>query len=286
VLVREETSPDDLEGMVASLQGLLTSRGGLVSHAAVVARGFGIPAVCGAAADRRSISTHAPSPIGDQSSFVPAMSCPSTVRRARSSSDRSISWSRTRTHGSSGCSRWADAPVAPCAIYANADTPEDARRALAAGAHRASGCAAPSISSSGTGSRSCSSVILSSTPEEEAVALAPLEAQQRADFEELLEVMDGRTVVVRLLDPPLHEFLPTSRSCGSRRRSARSTADGRAPARVAAAALREHDPMLGHPRGLRLGVHAAAPLRGAGTGTAPGGCGAPRGGVAATRGSR
>jgi len=95
-------------------------------------------------------------------------------------------------------------------------------------------------------------VILASTPEEEAAALAPLEAQQRADFEELLEVMDGRTVVVRLLDPPLHEFLPDVEELRIKEALGTLTA-AEEPLLEAAARLREHDPMLGI-RGTRLGV--------------------------------
>jgi pyruvate, orthophosphate dikinase len=203
VLVREETSPDDLEGMVAS-RGLLTSRGGLVSHAAVVARGLGIPAVCGASAltidpRRRTVTVDGtviragdidldrrldrPGRLGEVTLEVP-----DDDPRV----DRLLAWADERR---------------TLRVYANADTPDDARRALAAGAqgiglcrteHQFLGDRLPLVQR----------VILARTPEEEAAALAPLEAQQRADFEELLEVMDGRTVVVRLLDPPLHEFLP------------------------------------------------------------------------------
>ena len=247
ILVREETSPDDLEGMVAAA-GLLTSRGGLVSHAAVVARGLGIPAVCGAAAmiiDARSRTVT----IGD------VVLRPGDVVSIDGSTgavvvgpvDLVVPDADPRVERLLG---WADARRT-LRVYANADTAEDARRALAAGAqgiglcrteHQFLGDRLPLVQR----------VILSRTPEEEAAALVPLEAQQRADFDELLELMVGRTVVVRLLDPPLHEFLPDIEELRIAEALGTLDADGERLL-VAAAALREHDPMLGV-RGLRLGV--------------------------------
>jgi pyruvate,orthophosphate dikinase len=247
VLVREETSPDDLEGMVAS-RGLLTSRGGLVSHAAVVARGLGIPAVCGASALRidlraRTVTidgtvVHAGDTIsidGSTGQVVVGeveLEVPDDDPRV----DRLLAWADERR---------------TLRIYANADTPDDARRALAAGAqgiglcrteHQFLGERLPLVQQ----------VILARTPEEESAALAPLEQQQRADFEELLAVMDGRTVVVRLLDPPLHEFLPDVEELRIKEALGTLT-DADVPLLEAASKLREHDPMLGI-RGTRLGV--------------------------------
>ena len=247
ILVREETSPDDLEGMVAAA-GLLTSRGGLVSHAAVVARGLGIPAVCGAAAmiiDARSRTVT----IGD------VVLRPGDVVSIDGSTgavvvgpvDLVVPDADPRVERLLG---WADARRT-LRVYANADTAEDARRALAAGA-QAIGLCRTEHQFLGDRLPLVQRVILSRTPEEEAAALVPLEAQQRADFEELLEVMDGRTVVVRLLDPPLHEFLPDIEELRIAEALGTLDADGERLL-VAAAALREHDPMLGV-RGLRLGV--------------------------------
>jgi pyruvate,orthophosphate dikinase len=247
VLVREETSPDDLEGMVAS-RGLLTSRGGLVSHAAVVARGLGIPAVCGAAAltidaNARTISVGGTVvrsgdiiSIDGATGRVVVGEVALEVPEADPRVDRLLAWAdEHRT----------------LRVYANADTPDDARRALAAGAqgiglcrteHQFLGARLPLVQR----------VILAQTPEEEVAALEPLEAQQRADFEELLEVMDGLTVVVRLLDPPLHEFLPHVEELRIKEALGTLTA-AEEPLLAAAARLREHDPMLGI-RGTRLGV--------------------------------
>lgn len=247
VLVRDETSPDDLEGMVAA-KGLLTSRGGLVSHAAVVARGLGIPAVCGASAltiDPRARTVTVDGTViraGDTVSIdgttgaVVVGEVDLVVPDDDPRVDRLLAWADERR---------------TLRVYANADTPDDARRALAAGAqgiglcrteHQFLGDRLPLVQQ----------VILATTPEEEAAALAPLEAQQRADFEELLEVMDGRTVVVRLLDPPLHEFLPDVEELRIEEALGTLTDDD-AMLLAAAAKLREHDPMLGI-RGTRLGV--------------------------------
>jgi pyruvate,orthophosphate dikinase len=247
VLVREETSPDDLEGMVASA-GLLTSRGGLVSHAAVVARGLGIPAVCGASELRIDARAR-------------TVSIGSTVMRAGEvisidGSTGQVVAGEVELEVPEDDPRverllvWAD-EQRTLRVYANADTADDARRALAAGAegiglcrteHQFLGERLPLVQR----------VILASTPEEEAAALVPLERRQRADFEELLEVMDGRTVVVRLLDPPLHEFLPDVEELRIKEALGRLTA-AEEPLLEAAARMREHDPMLGI-RGARLGV--------------------------------
>jgi pyruvate, orthophosphate dikinase len=247
VLVREETSPDDLEGMVASA-GLLTSRGGLVSHAAVVARGLGIPAVCGASELRIDARARTVS-VGDtviRAGDIVSLDG-STGQVVVGEVELEIPEDDPRVERLLG---WAD-EHRTLRVYANADTPDDARRALAAGAegiglcrteHQFLGERLPLVQR----------VILSTTPEEEAAALVPLERRQREDFEELLEVMDGRTVVVRLLDPPLHEFLPDVEELRIKEALGRLTAEEE-PLLAAAARMREHDPMLGI-RGARLGV--------------------------------
>jgi len=247
VLVREETSPDDLEGMVASA-GLLTSRGGLVSHAAVVARGLGIPAVCGAAAvliDPRARVVRIGEALVRAGDIISIDG--STGQVVVGAVELEVPEADPRVER---LLAWAD-EYRTLRVYANADTPEDARRALAAGAqgiglcrteHQFLGERLPLVQR----------VILSNTPEQEAAALQPLERQQRADFEELLEVMDGHTVVVRLLDPPLHEFLPDVEELRIKEALGTLTA-AEEPLLVAAAKLREHDPMLGI-RGTRLGV--------------------------------
>ena len=247
LLVRTETSPDDLEGMVAS-QGLLTSRGGLVSHAAVVARGFGIPAVCGAAdllidvragtvtvdgtvlhdGDLISIDGSSGMVVAGAMELVPADDDPRL--------ERLLAWADTRR---------------TLGIRANADTADDARRSRAAGAegiglcrteHQFMGERLPLVQR----------VILSEEEADESTALIALEERQVTDFTELLEVMDGLPVVVRLLDPPLHEFLPDLDELLVADARGELDVEGE---KLLAAALkhREHDPMMGT-RGIRLGV--------------------------------
>jgi pyruvate, orthophosphate dikinase len=247
VLVRPETSPDDVEGMVVS-KGLLTSRGGLVSHAAVVARGFGIPAVCGASellidlkarkvavkgtvledGDLISIDGTSGDVVAGEVELAPPEDDPRLERLLE----------------------WADARR-KIGIRANADTPEDGRRARANGAegiglcrteHQFLGDRLPLVQR----------VILSEDDETEAAALVELEKQQLADFTELLEVMDGLPVNVRLLDPPLHEFLPNIEELLVSEAMGELDAAGE-KLLAAAQEYREHDPMLGT-RGVRLGV--------------------------------
>ncbi len=255
VLVRPETSPEDLEGMIASA-GLLTARGGLVSHAAVVARGYGKPAVCGAN-ELRIDSKAGTVTVGD------------TVLHA----DDVISIDGTTGHVVVGevevevpdddpnvakLLAWAD-ERRTLHIFANADTPDDARRALAAGAegiglcrteHQFLGDRLPLVQRvilSGPASTEPGEV-----NEEEREALVDLAASQREDFEALFEVMDGMRVVIRLLDPPLHEFLPDLEQLHIKEAMG-ELSDKDRKLMEAAEQLHEHDPMLGV-RGIRLGV--------------------------------
>jgi pyruvate, orthophosphate dikinase len=255
VLVRPETSPEDLEGMVAAA-GLLTARGGLVSHAAVVARGYGKPAVCGAN-ELRIDSKAGTVTVGD------------TVLHA----DDMISIDGTTGQVVAGevevevpdddpnvakLLTWAD-ERRTLHIYANADTADDARRALEAGAegiglcrteHQFLGERLPLIQR----------VILSGPAatapgeqtEAEREALVELQEAQFEDFKALFEVMDGKRVVIRLLDPPLHEFLPDLEELHIKEALDEIT-DHERELMEAAELLAEHDPMLGV-RGIRLGV--------------------------------
>ena len=247
VLVRPETSPEDLEGMVASA-GMLTSRGGLVSHAAVVARGLGKPAVCGANELKIDIKGGKITVNGTVIHANDVISIDGTtgqvvvgeVELEVPDDDPNVAKLLT----------YAD-KQRTLHVWANADTPEDARRALEAGAegiglcrteHQFLGDRLPLIRQ----------MILSKTEEEQLAALEPLEAQQKEDFEGVLEVMDGKTVVIRLLDPPLHEFLPDPLELRLKEQSEGLDAD-EAKLLEAAEFYHEHNPMLGV-RGLRLGI--------------------------------
>ena len=247
ILVRPETSPEDLEGMVASV-GLLTSRGGLVSHAAVVARGFGKPAVCGASElriDAKAGTVTVGDTVlraGDMLSIdgTTGQVTPGEVELEIPDDDPKVAQLLA----------WAD-DRRELHVYANADTADDATRALAAGAegiglcrteHQFLGDRLPLIQR----------MILSRSDEEEREVLVELEQQQREDFTGLFEVMDGKRVVIRLLDPPLHEFLPDLEELHIKAAMDEIT-DQERVLMEAAEQLKEHDPMLGV-RGIRLGV--------------------------------
>ena len=247
ILVRPETSPEDVEGMVAAA-GMLTSRGGLVSHAAVVARGYGKPAVCGAS-ELRIDSKAGTVTVGDT-----VLNAGDVISIDGSTGVVVVGEVELEEPGHDPrldhLLEWAD-ERRTLHVWANADTADDARRALEAGAegiglcrteHQFLGDRLPLIQK----------VILSQSDDDEREALVALEARQRQDFEELLEVMDGLTVVVRLLDPPLHEFLPDVTEMLVAQ--ARDELDDLGEVLLdAAERLQEHDPMLGV-RGIRLGV--------------------------------
>ena len=247
ILVRPETSPEDLEGMVASV-GLLTARGGLVSHAAVVARGLGKPAVCGANELRIDAKAGTVTVNGTVLHADDIISIDGTTGQvAVGEVDLEVPGDDPRLDR---ILAWADARRT-LHVYANADTAEDARRALEAGAegiglcrteHQFLGDRLPLIQQ----------VILSRSDEEEREALVALEAAQLEDFEQLFEVMDGKRVVIRLLDPPLHEFLPDVEELHIKQATDGLT-DEEQELLNAAELLQEHDPMLGV-RGIRLGV--------------------------------
>ncbi len=248
ILVRPETSPEDVEGMAASA-GLLTSRGGLVSHAAVVARGLGKPAVCGA--NELAIDLKAGTvTVGDTVLHADdVISIDGTTGQvAVGEVDLEIPGDDPRQDR---VLEWADAHRV-LHVFANADTADDARRSLDAGAegiglcrteHQFLGDRLPLIQRM---------ILSEANSDAEREALVALETQQREDFEALLEVMDGKRVVIRLLDPPLHEFLPDVEELHIKQ-ATEELSDEETALLHAAERLQEHDPMLGV-RGIRLGI--------------------------------
>ena len=276
VLVRKETNPDDLEGMIAA-DGILTARGGKTSHAAVVARGMGKTCVCGAEALEVDASTRTARVgtvlinEGDEISIdgstgeiflgaVPVVPSPvetyieSGLAVALEGADDETTAlvtavDRLLTH--------ADARRR-LAIRANADTAEDAARARSLGAQGIGLCRTEHMF---LGDRRVliERVILAGTMEERDDALAGLLALQRQDFTELLDAMDGLPVNIRLLDPPLHEFLPDRTELAVK--VALAEARGETGEQVdidrkllaAVENLHESNPMLGL-RGVRLGL--------------------------------
>jgi pyruvate,orthophosphate dikinase len=255
VLVRQETSPEDVHGMIVA-EGILTSRGGLASHAAVVARGWGKPAVCGA----ESLTVH-------EDAFTTADG--TTVREGEvisidGSTGSVYLGAVTLVEGEPPPQLdvllgWADELRAGrLGVRANADTREDAVRARAFGAEGIGLCRTEHLF---LGERLpvVRRMLLADGPEQEAAALEELLSVQRADLLEVLEVMDGLPVTLRLLDPPLHEFLPSVEDLLVEQARGRLTVEDESLL-TAAMRWREHNPMLGT-RGVRLGILRAGLYR-------------------------
>jgi len=265
ILVRKDTRPDDLPGMLASA-GVLTSRGGRTSHAAVVARGLGRPCVCGAAAldidlEARTVTVSG-SPVlaeGDTVSMdgdtgevfpgaLPVMDSP-VVRWLDGGPVES-----PMVEAVASLLAHADA-VRRLRVRANADTGVDAARAVRFGAE---GIGLTRTEHMFLGERRLlvERVIIADDDAEQAAALAALLPVQRADFAEIFSAMDGRPVTIRLIDPPLHEFLPDLTELSVRVAEAEHE-DGASEhdRELLAAVLRLHEenPMMGM-RGVRLAI--------------------------------
>jgi pyruvate,orthophosphate dikinase len=248
VLVRSETSPEDVHGMLAA-EGILTARGGLVSHAAVVARGWGKPAVVGAEALRISGRSFA---VGDtvvnEGDWISVDGTNGTVVLGQ------VDVSEGETPPEFGIIlEWADAVRAGhLGVRANADNGPDAANARRHGAEGIGLCRTEHMFLAEDRLPVVRRMILASTPAEEEVALEALRVAQRSDFEAILEAMDGLPVTIRLLDPPLHEFLPDTQELAIKEATVGLTEE-EARLYEAAKAWREVNPMLGT-RGVRLGV--------------------------------
>ncbi|MCF4121492.1 pyruvate, phosphate dikinase [Antribacter sp. KLBMP9083] len=274
VLVRRETNPDDLAGMIAA-DGILTARGGKTSHAAVVARGMGRCAVVGAEAldvDEARGEVRVDGVVlhpGDVIALdgttgevfrgeVPVVDSP-VMRYVADGLDAGLRAApdgevRELVHAVHRLLTHADS-VRRLRVRANADTADDARRARARGAEGIGLCRTEH-QFLGERRRYVEQVVLAGSDDERQAALADLLPLQRADFTDLLEAMDGLPTTIRLLDPPLHEFLPdlTELSVRVALEEERGQADEH-DVRLLAAVRRMHEqnPMLGL-RGVRLGL--------------------------------
>jgi pyruvate,orthophosphate dikinase len=248
VLVRNETSPEDVHGMMVA-EGILTARGGLVSHAAVVARGWGTPAVVGAESIKIS---------GKQFSVNGTSVNEGDVISLDGSTGEVVLGAMELAAAEPPAEfttilKWADAVrKGKLGVRANADTGEDATVAREHGAEGIGLCRTEHMFLAPDRLPVVRRMILASTPEQEAEALDELGKVQQDDFTEILEAMDGLPVTVRLLDPPLHEFLPSIEEL--RIKQAREGLSAEEERLLAAAqSWSEHNPMLGT-RGVRLGV--------------------------------
>ncbi len=247
ILVRVETSPEDIHGMHAA-EGILTARGGMTSHAAVVARGMGKPCVSGAGALRIDYAGGTVTAGGTtlkQGDLITVDGSTGQVLAGRVPMiEPELSGEFATLMG------WADA-VRKLGVRANADTPNDARVALKFGAEGIGLCRTEHMFFDEDRIRAVREMILADDERSRRAAIAKLLPMQRADFIELFEIMHGLPVTIRLLDPPLHEFLPHGEE-----EIAEVAADmGADPKKLTnrARELSEFNPMLGF-RGCRLAI--------------------------------
>ena len=247
VLVRLETSPEDIEGMKAA-QGILTVRGGMTSHAAVVARGMGKCCVSGCGEikmDEVGKKFELAGKTYSEGDFISIDGSTGNIYDGVIPTvDASIAGEFGRIMA------WAD-KYRRLQVRTNADTPEDARKARELGAQGIGLTRTEHMFFNEDRIPVFRQMICSDTVEERIAALAKLEPMQQADFEGIYEAMEGNPVTIRFLDPPLHEFVPTEEADIA----ALAEAQGKTVADIKAiiAGLHEFNPMMGH-RGCRLAV--------------------------------
>ena len=247
ILVRQETSPEDIEGMNAA-QGIMTARGGMTSHAAVVARGMG--RCCVAGVDAIKVNEAEKSFTCGDKVFKEG----DVISLDGSTGNVYEGAIETQEANISGdfetFMEWADS-VRTLQVRTNADTPRDAKQAAAFGAEGIGLCRTEHMFFEESRIAAVREMIVSKTVEQREKALAKILPMQQGDFEELYRALEGHPVVIRFLDPPLHEFVPQddddikalADDMGLTFEELKATCDG----------LKEFNPMLGH-RGCRLAV--------------------------------
>lgn len=247
VLVRQETSPEDLAGMVAA-EGIMTSRGGMTSHAAVVARGMGKCCVAGCSeviVDEIAKSMKSGDIIIGEGDYISIDGNTGNVypgRIATVAPEMSGDFAKVMT--------WAD-EIRTMKVRTNADNPRDAKQAVEFGAEGIGLCRTEHMFFDEDRISDMRKMILASDREEREKALAKLLPYQKEDFKGIFEVMEDRPVNIRLLDPPLHEFLPST----EKEINDLAQQMGISPEKLRdkVTELKEFNPMLGH-RGCRLAV--------------------------------
>jgi pyruvate,orthophosphate dikinase len=247
ILVRVETSPEDIHGMHAA-EGILTTRGGMTSHAAVVARGMGKPCVSGAGALRIDYAAGTVSAAGQTFKKGDVITIDGSTGQVLAGR---VPMRQPELSGEfSTLMKWADA-VRKLKVRANADTPADAAVAVKFGAEGIGLCRTEHMFFEHDRIRAVREMILADDEQSRRTALSKLLPMQRDDFIGLFEIMKGLPVTIRLLDPPLHEFLPHTQH----EIDEVAQAMGADPKKLAdrAKALQEFNPMLGF-RGVRLAV--------------------------------
>ena len=247
VLVRLETSPEDIEGMKAA-QGILTVRGGMTSHAAVVARGMGTCCVSGCSAINMDEENKQFTLSGKTYKEGDWLSLDGSTGNIYDGAIPTVDASVTGDFGR--IMAWAD-KYRRLQVRTNADTPHDAKKARELGAQGIGLCRTEHMFFEGDRIAAIREMICSDTVEEREAALAKLLPMQQGDFEGIYEAMEGCPVTIRFLDPPLHEFVPTEEAdiAALAETMGKSVEDIKA----IIAGLHEFNPMMGH-RGCRLAV--------------------------------
>jgi pyruvate,orthophosphate dikinase len=247
ILVRVETSPEDIHGMHAA-EGVVTTRGGMTSHAAVVARGMGKPCVCGVSAIRIDYAAQTMKAGGTTLKKGDILTIDGGSGEIMAGAAPMVKPEMTGDFAT--LMTWADS-VRRMKVRANAETAADARAARSFGAEGIGLCRTEHMFFEGERIVAVRQMILADDEAGRRAALAKLLPMQRQDFAELFEIMSGLPVTIRLLDPPLHEFLPhTDAEIDEVAKAMNVSAD---KLRARAAELHEFNPMLGF-RGVRLAV--------------------------------
>ncbi|NNE24929.1 MAG: pyruvate, phosphate dikinase [Rhizobiales bacterium] len=247
ILVRVETSPEDIHGMHAA-EGILTTRGGMTSHAAVVARGMGKPCVSGAGSIFVDYANQQLTSAGRTLQKGDTITVDGSTGQVINGLVPTVKPELSGDFGT--IMAWAD-EIRKLGIRANADTPADARTAREFGAEGIGLCRTEHMFFDAERIAAVREMILANTEADRRTALDKLLPMQRADFAELFEIMSGLPVTVRLLDPPLHEFLPGSPEEADEVAGMIGAEPEDMRARVAE--LQEFNPMLGH-RGCRIAI--------------------------------
>ena len=265
ILVRIETSPEDIKGMNAS-EGILTARGGMTSHAALVARQMGKVCVAGCGSlkinyKERTVGVEGKDVVIKEGDYISIDGSTGEVIKGKLETKPSeviqvlISQTMQPKESSvyqtySSLMKWAD-EIRRLKVRTNADQPDQARNAIAFGAEGIGLCRTEHMFFGGDRITSVRKMIVSDTVEDRKAALAELLPLQREDFEGIFEAMKGRPVTIRTLDPPLHEFLPHSEKEIAELAADLGIDQSKLKAKIES--LHEFNPMLGF-RGCRLGV--------------------------------
>ncbi|TVX91537.1 pyruvate, phosphate dikinase [Cohnella terricola] len=251
ILVRPETTPEDIHGVLVS-EGVLTSRGGMTSHAAVVARGMGKPCVCGCESVRIDVEGRrmfAGERVIEEGDWITLDGASGRVIMGTVPLREAAMTTELRE-----ILEWAD-DIRKLRVYANADNPEDANTARGFGAEGIGLCRTEHMFFAPERLAAMQRMIMAETVDERKAALDQLLPMQQSDFEGIFHAMDGLPVTIRLLDPPLHEFLPNTAELQRKLEDAESTAEKALLKRMIRKVheLHESNPMLGQ-RGCRLGI--------------------------------